>query len=139
MNNESRRILEMLSEGKITVDEAQELLRAVSPDASAGTSQPGGEKPQPQFLRVSVHKNANGGHREKDVNIRVPLSMIKAGMRLGALMPGAVGDEVNRRLRERGFDFSKSDASSVDAMLRDLGNLTVDVDGGKAQIVVTAE
>lgn len=136
MNNESRRILEMLAEGKITVEEAEQLLRAVAPE---GSLQPAGGKPQPQFLRVSVHKNADGGVREKDVNVRVPLSMIKAGMRLGALMPGAIGEQVNRRLRERGLDLSKTDASAVDGMLRDLGNLTIDVDGGKAQIVVTAE
>lgn len=136
MNDESRRILEMLAEGKITVDEAQQLLRAVAPDA-----QPAGEQAssQPEFLRVSVHKNANGDVREKDVNVRVPLALIKAGIRLGALMPGAVGDQVNRRLRERGLDLSKVDASSLDGILRNLGNLSIDVDGGKAQIVVTAE
>ena len=137
MNNESRRILEMLAEGKITVDEAQQLLRAVAPDAAAGSTPPGDA--QPAFLRVSVHKNANGDVREKDVNIRVPLSLIKAGMRLGALMPGAIGEQVNRRLRERGVDLSKTDASAMDGVFRDLGNLTIDVDGGKAQIVVTAE
>ena len=132
MNDESRRILEMLAEGKITVDEAQDLLRAIAPDASAGSS-------QPRFLRVSVHKNANGDRHEKDVNIRVPLPLLKAGMRLGALMPGAVGEQIHQRLRERGLDLSKTDASAVDGILRDLGNLTIDIDGGKAQIVVTAE
>jgi hypothetical protein len=144
MNEESRRILEMLSQGKITVEEAEQLLRAVGtapkPDATAGSSEES-PRPMPRFIRVAVHKTADEESRKKDVEIRVPVTLIRAGMRLGSIIPRVAGEQVSQRLRAQGIDvdLSKIDAAAVDGLLKDLGELTIDVDGGRAQIHVTCE
>lgn len=127
----------MLAQGKITVDEAGQLLGAINappaPDAAAS--------PKPRYLRIAVHKAANDRRPEKDVTIRVPLGIVKSGMRLGAMIPGFAGEQVASKLRERGLDvdFSKLDSAQIDAMLSALGNQDIEIDSGKAQVRITCE
>jgi hypothetical protein len=145
MSEETRRVLDMLSQGKITVDEADQLLKAVAaadaaPAESIADAQPntGGA---PKWIRINVHKPANDRRGDKDVNIRVPVAIIKGGMRLGALIAPLAGEKVASRMRERGFDLdlSKLDDAAIDAMLKDLGEMNIEVDNGKAQVRITCE
>ena len=152
MSDDTRRILDLLAQGKITVDEADQLLRAAGEGggpAAAGAAPSAGsdDRPQPKFLRVEVHK-ARGAARwsgdtmcgERQVAIKVPLSMVRAGIRLGAIIPGT-GDRIQQAMREHGvnLDVSKFDASQLESMLRDMGELNIDVDNGRAQVRVTCE
>src|SRR5947207_14275752 len=112
MSDDTRRILDLLAQGKITVDEAEQLLRAMS--ASGDAAQPAAaasNEPSaaPRYVRITVHKTpkdktAKDDCRDKDVNIRVPIAVVRSGMRLVALIPGFPGDAVSALLRERGID-----------------------------------
>lgn len=153
MSDDTRRILDLLAQGKITVDEADQLLRAArgsagpAPAAAAAGGAGDSDRPRPKFLRVEVHKSRGaacwsgdtlrGEHR---VAIKVPLSMVRAGIRLGAIIPGT-GDRIQQAMREHGVDFDVStfDASQLESMLRDMGELNIDVDNGRAQVRVTCE
>ena len=148
MTEETRRVLELLAQGKITVDEADRLLRAIgAPPDTAKAPASGGPPPDPstaktpRFIRIEVHKARPGCDRPEDVNIRVPIAIVKGGMRLGAILPGFVGDQVASRLRERGlnFDLSKLDPAAIDAVMRELSDSAIDVDAGKAQVRITCE
>jgi len=137
MSDERRRILEMLAQGKITTDEAEALLRALAPGgAPADTG-----RPKPRFLRINVHKPATAGRADRDVNIRVPIAIVRSGMQLGAIIPGLAGDHVRARLRERGLDLdlSRLDPATFEAMLNELGEMHIDVDSGRAQVRITCE
>ena len=138
MSDERRRVLDLLAQGKITVDEAEQLLRAIVAEPSADAA---GDKPKPRFFRINVHKAARDDHREKDVNIRVPISIIRSGMRLGAIIPAFASDRVHARLRERGLDIdlSKVDAAAIETILADMGEMNIDVDDGKATVRITCE
>jgi len=146
MSEDTKRILEMLASGKVTVDEADRLLRAVGAapvgaKVEAKAEVPGqSEKPPARYLRIAVQKGANACGPEKHVNIRVPLSLVKGGMRLGAMIPG-YGEAINEQLRRHGvdLDLSKLSAANLEAALKDMGELAVDVDQGKAQVRITCE
>lgn len=142
MSEDTKRILEMLANGKVTVDEADRLLRAVgATPAGANPEAPGqAEKPAARYLRIAVQKNAKECGPEKQVNIRVPLALVKGGMRLGAMIPGC-GEAINEELRRHGVDFdvSKLTPVNLEEALKDMGDLTVDVDQGKAQVRITCE
>ena len=92
-------------------------------------------------MRIALHKQAKEGHKDKDVNIRVPISIVRSGMRLGALIPGLAGDQVAAKMRERGLDvdFSKLDGAAIDAILKDLGDTNIEIDSGKAHVRITCE
>jgi hypothetical protein len=143
MSDEIRRILDLLAQGKISVDDADRLLRAVAPGTSrvADGEAAQAEPARRRWVRIAVHKTAHAGDRQKDVNIRVPIAIVKSGMRLGALIPGMAGEQVSARLRERGLDldFSKLDAAAIDEVLKELGDANIEIDAGKAQVRITCE
>jgi hypothetical protein len=140
MSDDTRRILDLLAQGKITVDEADRLIAAVGEQAAA----PKAEECEPgklRYLRITVHKPANERCGDKDVNIRVPIAMVRGGMRLGAMIPGLVGDQLRAKLREQklDMDFSKLDPAALESVLKDLGEMNIDIDSGKAQVRITCE
>jgi hypothetical protein len=153
VSDDTRRILDLLAQGKISVDEADRLIAAVTasytpPAAAPGTSQSSGlpgDGPKPRYLKIAVHKPANDDRGEKDVNIRVPLAIVRGGMRLGAIIPGLGGERLRTRLRTRlreeglDVDLSKLDPAALEAMLKDLGEMNIDIDSGKAQVRITCE
>jgi hypothetical protein len=143
MSDDTRRILDLLAQGKISVDEAHRLLAAVGTrsDASSAATEEGAAPPRPRYLRIAVHKPANDHRPEKDVNIRVPIAIMRGGMRLGAIIPGFGGERMQARLREQGIDLdlSKLDPATIETMLKDLGEMNIDIDSGKAQVRITCE
>src|SRR5262245_36182559 len=120
MSDETKRVLELLSQGKISVDEADQLLRALTDQGKRVEASPKGDaasaQAKPRFMRIHVHKPGKDGREDKDVNIRVPLAVIRGGMRLGTMIPG-LHASMNARLRERGIDvdLSKIDPASLES------------------------
>ena len=75
------------------------------------------------------------------MNIRVPMAIMRGGMRLGAIIPGFGGERMKARLREQGIDLdlSKLEPAAIETMLNDLGEMNIDIDSGKAQVRITCE
>jgi len=129
MTQNRRQVLEMLSTGKITADEADRLIAALgeSPDAGAGsgTPRPGSFK----YLRVLVD-----AEEQKDgpvrVNVRVPIQLLRAGVRLASLIPPQAQERVNEALHDKGMavDLSQLKPENLDELIDHLQDLTVDVD-----------
>jgi hypothetical protein len=140
MSAERRKVLEMLGAGKITADEAEQLLNRLSSAAepeNAATGEPAsaadgaeaGGKPKPlRFLRVVVNSPGRDG-----VNIRLPLGLVRTGLKLSTLLPG----KVSHRLSERGIDLSHLGKLGDEALIAELAELQVDIadaDGEKVRI-----
>ena len=123
MSIETRKVLDMLTEGKITAAEAERLLEklATPPESSsnyfneqnqnqAAPASTGSKK----YLRVIVEKP--GGD---DVNVRVPLTFVRSGVKLASLLP----PKVLTRLQEEGIDpklFSEQAHESIDELNVDM-------------------
>lgn len=145
--SDPKRILELLADKKITVDEADQLLRAIGAtggDSGSASAQTAGEGPAPaaaKWLRVTVDKKRQDGRPPKQVSIRVPMALVRGGVKLGAIVPRMAGDPLGKHLREQGIDvdFSKIDLSQLDGVLNNLGETTIDVDEGRAQVKITCE
>jgi hypothetical protein len=134
MNEHRRQILDMLSAGKITADEAERLLAAVEREAPAASSGKGSHSPasKAKYLRVLVDSE-NGGnpyHGPIKVNIRVPMQLLRAGVRLAGLIPAQAREHVNEAMRERGipFDLSQLKPDNLQELVDQLNDLTIDVD-----------
>lgn len=144
MNEDRKRVLDMLAEGKISADEAERLLERLAatgrgqgapPDgvasaraaeaccAEAESPAPGGK---PKYLRVVV-QSVDGDK----VNIRVPLALVRTGIKLGAMLP----EPARRRLDERGIDLSQLSGMESEEMIQALRELTMDVDSSQGDVV----
>src|SRR5262249_27533013 len=100
MDAQRRQVLQMLSEGKITIDEAERLLAALNSDAPAAPGAASPTKPGPRYLRVQVESSDHfGGEGPGKVNLRVPISLLRAGVKLASLVPPSALDRANEALR----------------------------------------
>ena len=143
MSDDSRRVLELLAQGKITVDEADQLLKALKSEPAGGETSPvpdgvdGATKPR--FVRIHVHKPGTDGREDKDVNIRVPLSLVRGGMRLGTMIPGWQ-QWMGARVRERAdFDLGQFDPAVIESLLSQQGEINIDVNNTGERVRITLE
>lgn len=128
MSEERRRVLNMLAEGKVTPQEAENLLEALSGKVAAGSDLVVGD---PKYLRVLVEGD------DGKVNVRVPFTLLHAGMRLAALLPAAAHEPINRALKENGLeiDISKIKPENLEDLVTHLRELAVDVEGARGEKV----
>ncbi len=132
MSAERRKVLEMLAQGKITTEDAEKLLDklASGPDPGAPEGQTGEESSSQakklRYLRIVV----NSPDRDQ-VNIRVPLTFMRTGMKLFAVLP----PRVSEKLAEHGIDLSAFAAMKGQDLTDALQDLNVDVDPGDGKKV----
>jgi hypothetical protein len=140
MNEDRKRILAMLAEGKITADEAERLLaamdRAPGADASTSTRSNGG----PKYFRVDVDAR-DGRDGPTKINVRVPMQILRAGVRLSSLIPARARDKVNAAMAREGIDFdiNQLKPENLEDLIDQLGDFTVDVDSEDAKVRVYCE
>ncbi|MGH8290710.1 MAG: SHOCT-like domain-containing protein [Steroidobacteraceae bacterium] len=151
MNDDRRSILDMLAAGKITAEEAERLLAALEPNASTSTTGIANEvlpaKGKVRYLRVQVEADESttglkGG--PTIVNVRVPLQLLRAGVRLAGLLPAQAHDQLNQAFSQHGIPISLSQIKpeNLEEIIDHLEGLTVDVDGkdnNKARVRVFCE
>jgi hypothetical protein len=141
MTENRKRILEMLATGKITVDEAARLLSALGEEreAPAPKSHTGGKA---RYLRVVVnHPQGYQSEGPERVNIRVPIALIRAGMKFTSLIPKEASDEVDKALAEKGIKLNLKNIKEedLDELIEALSDLEVEIDNGKGKVQVESE
>ena len=142
MYDDRRQILQMLAEGKITADEAERLIAALERSSAAPTPALVGSNgaPTAKYLRVMVD-TTEGDDGPTKVNIRVPMSLLRAGVRLSSLIPAEARDEVNAAMKSYGMpiDMAQLKPENLEDLINQLNDLTVDVDNEKSKVRVFAE
>ena len=130
MTEERRQILEMLATGKINADEADRLLGAVQGGSSTATASATAPPKAPKFIRVMVDAKEGKNDKPIHVNVRVPIALLRAGVRLASLIPTVAQDKVNEELRKNGLDFDirQIKPENINEVIDQLQDLTVDVD-----------
>jgi len=121
MNEDRRAILELLASGKITADEADRLLTALDRPVVEETP-----KPKAKYLRVVVDSDARRESAPR-VNIRVPVQLLRSGVKLASLIPEQAQERVNTELHRRGIDLSQIKPENLEEIVEQLGDVSVDV------------
>lgn len=76
-----RKVLNMLHDGKVTVDEAEQLLGVLTPKEPAPFAFEADSGELPKFLVVQISSGSD------EVNVRVPVKLISLGVDLSKLNP----------------------------------------------------
>jgi len=119
MSDDTKRVLKMVAAGKITADEGERLLGGLA----AGQSAPpdGKEKSAPRFLKMvarSIDKDGN----DEGFRMQVPLDLLRAGIKMRALIPEKKREKINEKLKEKGIEgdiFEMSD-DQINTLIRNL-------------------
>ncbi len=144
MSENRRRILDLLAEGKINVDEAERLLATMGEHAGEGAAVGVVEqtrKSQPKFLRVMIGPAEGMGGKQERVNVRVPVALLRAGMKFASVIPNAASSQINEKLKEQGIDMDIRDLKleDLEKLVDDLSELEVDIDGPGEKVRVYFE
>jgi hypothetical protein len=148
MNENRRQVLEMLAAGKITAEEAERLIAALEPDSSAGGGDCGGgpagnsgakagtAKTRPKYLRVQVEANRHGA--PATVNVRVPMQLLRAGVRLASLIPAQAHEHLDEALSRHGVPLTVSQIKpeNLEELIEHLEDLTLDINAQQDQAKV---
>jgi hypothetical protein len=142
MNEQRRDVLDLLAEGKITAEEAEQLIAALDRDRPlAGTGSMPGARPKgrPKHLRVVVDTVEKG--EPGRVNVRVPLQLLRAGVRLAALIPPQALGRANTELTKAGVpvDLTQLKPEQLEALVEHLEEVSVEVDQPDAKVRVFCE
>ena len=148
MNEHRRQILEMLAAGKISAEQAEKLLAAIEPERSAvpvgeyagsigggNGASAGTVKTRAKYLRVLVEadESMTGNKGMTKVNVRVPMQLLRAGVRLAALIPQQAHDQFDEALSRHGVPLTLSQIKpeNLEELIDHLEDLTVDVNGAE--------
>lgn len=130
MTEDRRQILDMLAEQKISAEDADRLIAALGDDAGPG--QPGHgtlTRQNPKYLRILVD-TIDPKEGPTKVNVRVPIQLLRAGVKLTGLIPPQAREQMNDAMREQGIDFdvNRLNPDNLDELIDQLNDLTIDVD-----------
>jgi hypothetical protein len=145
MNENRRQILEMLAAGKINADEAERLLAAIENDSTIPAGEYSGNvggangakgavvKTRAKYLRVLVEadESMTGMKGPTTVNIRVPMQLLRAGVRLASLVPVQAHQQLDDAFMRHGVPLTLSQIKpeNLEELIDHLEDLTVDVEG----------
>ena len=140
MNENRRQILDMLAAGKITAAEAERLLSALDPapatvefSGSTRGSDGAAVRTRAKYLRVLVEadESMTGLKGSTTVNVRVPMQLLRAGVRLASLIPQQAHDQLDQALSKHGVPITLSQIKpeNLEELIDHLEDLTVDVTG----------
>jgi hypothetical protein len=163
MSEDRRTILQMLASGQITADEAERLLAALersAPSASTYTAETGatsGAKPRAKYLRVVVDEDEKINNEGKKkgpmhVNIRVPMQLLRAGVKLTSIIPPQAQIKINDALSQAHFrdaagkpgntviDLSAINPENLGEIIDQLEDMTLEMnEGDKTKVRLSCE
>ena len=150
MSENQKKILQMLADGKLNIDEAQRLLALVNSegDRGQGTGNTGQKvKSTARYMHVIVEPKPGVPRRNEKhdfhgkVNVRVPLGLIRAGMKLATLIPSEAAEHVDKAFKEKGFSFNikRLKEEDLEELITALQDSEINVDTEYELIKVNAE
>ena len=151
MNEHRRQILDMLAAGKISADEAERLIAAMEETPVSAPTESGSRssnKSRTKYLRVLVdaEEEKNGTYDgPTKVNVRIPMQLLRAGVRLASLIPHQALQRANQAMQDKGvpIDLSQIKPENLEDLVEQLNDLSVDVDqkeaGAKVKVRVFCE
>lgn len=94
-----------------------------------------------KYLRVQVEPKGSEGSAKDRVNIRVPLRILRAGVKLSSALPEHAKDKINHTIREKGIDFDLSslDGERLEEALESLIDSRIDIETSDKDIHVYCE
>lgn len=150
MSENQKKILQMLADGKLNVEEAERLL-ALLTSAAEGEYRTGNgsqrEKSNARYMHVIVEPKPGAPPRNHKhdfhgkVNVRVPLGLIRAGMKLATLIPSEAAEHVDRAFQEKGFSFNikRLKDEDLEELITALKDSEINVDTEYETVRVNAE
>jgi hypothetical protein len=126
----------MVAQGKLSIEEAGKLIDLLQKNGGKemqSESQVILKKKNGKYLRVIVESNQGD-----NVNIRVPMALLKAGLRLSALIPPVAYQKLSEQMQQKGVDLDLNQilkGGNVEEMIESIGEFDVDINSAQGDRV----
>ncbi len=139
MAEDTLRILQMVSDGKITAQEAEKLLAAIEsaqPQAVSQDESPLSKAFADKFLYVKVEPKE--GKSSDRVSVKIPFALFKTGLNIVGLIPKNAQKEIQSSMEKSGItlDLNAITPENVQELMSALEEMKIDVDAEDATIQV---
>jgi len=133
MSNEQLRILKMVENGKITAEEASQLLAALN--------LPDNNKKKAKWLKIRIYEK----NREKpNVKVSVPLAVAKLATKIGGKFKVSMPKKAQEKMEEKGIKLDAETFENIDEMFDSMAvngrfnliNVVDEKDGNRVEIYV---
>jgi hypothetical protein len=156
MGDDRNRILDLLAAGKITAEEAGRLLDALEaspgqPAAEEASAKAGAKSARLKFFATGAKAGGKPGSpgapkfmyvkvvsvKGDNVNVKIPLSLVRAGLKLTSLIPPQAADQINKSMAEKGmsFDLTNFKTEDLEDLIESLREMEIDVDAANGDKV----
>jgi hypothetical protein len=97
-------------------------------------------KPRPKYLRVVMVDNSDGGGPSR-INVRIPLQLLRAGVRLTTLVPPQALTKINAELAKSGvpIDLTELKPQHIEDLIEQLDEVDVDINDPSTTVQVFCE
>ena len=132
MSSERIQILNMLKEGKISVEEAEKLLTAIgkkTEEKEQSADQSG--KKSMKYLRIIEERKGEGDEDfRKHMNVRIPLVLLRAGAKLHTVLPANAKEKIEGKLKDKlgGIGLDILESENMDALTEALGEEGISIE-----------
>ena len=109
MSEEKKKILQMVAEGKLTPEEADRLLNALS--------EVHGKK---RFFKIRVYEKND--HERPKVKVNIPVAVLKIASRIGAAFKGMMPEGMKVNMQGKEIALDEFTPEMIDSILDSLGD-----------------
>ncbi len=141
MSDEIHRVLNMLAEGKITTSEAENLLKALgktdNPEVKEVPSK-SESKGKPKYLIIDVEPK---NEHSDTVHIKIPLQLLRAGVKLASVIPKGANEKVNEALKDKGIniDLDSIKPENIEELIEALTDFEINVNESEEKVKIYCE
>jgi len=138
MSDERLRILHLLSEGKLTPEEAEKLMQAMDGSTQHVQSPKENRSSDVKGKYLYVQVEPKEGKASERVSVKVPLALVKAGLNISKLIPLEAQGQIQSSMHDSGIPFNLSDFDSMNfqEIIEALEEMSVDVDTDESSVKV---
>ena len=112
MNEEILKVLEMVKEGKISVEDGEKLIGALKQSGEAGEEKKAAPKSKAKYSMLRIRIDAKDPKKKEDeakVTVNVPLTLARKAAGLLSLVP----KDTKKDLNEKGIDLDSIDLKEL--------------------------
>ncbi|NIO04051.1 MAG: hypothetical protein GTN74_05395 [Proteobacteria bacterium] len=115
--------------------------RMAEMDGEAPLDETGHRRAGGKLRHLRIQVEPKGSSAKDRVNIRVPLKMLRAGVKLSSALPEHAKDKINHALKEKGVDFDLSlfEGEKLEEVLDSLVDSGIDVETSDKEIHISCE
>ena len=109
---------------------------AAGPAGPAGPAVTGDPGPLIAALRTYLFLHVSGSTGD-NVNVKIPVALVRSGLKLTSLIPDQAMDQINRSMSEHGMsiDLADLEPEDIDELVESLREMEINVDGKNGDVV----